>query len=239
MSGVRHSGVKSALQIILYLPAILALVALAVTAMRWALADVYATQVRHHLDTVNDDSSNKNAGQWRLARQHLDRSLELRPAYARYFEQAEIFYQILDTLESEGNPLIQELAWKNNAPEALEYARRSLRLTPSWPYLWKQLALSKLALKQFDDELTGAFERAVHLGPWERDVQYDVAVLGLDDWPSLKEETRLHVVKAMEQSLKMDQIRPDKFFDIKQVCEQLGKDTFSTQLLSLCPANGN
>jgi tetratricopeptide (TPR) repeat protein len=238
MSRTRHSGVKPGLQIILYLPAILALAVLAITAMRWALADVYATQVRHHLDTVNDDSSNKNAGQWRLARQHLDRTLELRPAYARYFEQAEIFYQILDTLESEGNPLIQELAWKNNASEALEYARRGLRLTPSWPYLWKQLALSKLALKQFDDQLTGAFERAVHLGPWERDVQYDVAVLGLDDWPSLKEEPRLQVVKAMKQSLAMDQIRPDKFFDIKQVCEQFGKDTFSTQLLSLCPANG-
>lgn len=238
MSSVRHSGVKPELQIILYVSVILTLIVLAITAMRWSLADVYATQVSHHLDAVNDDSSNKNAGQWRLARQHLNKTLELRPDYARYFELAETFYQILDSLESEGNPLIQELAWKNNAFEALDNANRGLRLTPSWPYLWRQLALSKLALKQFDDKLTGAFERAIHLGPWEREVQYDVAVLGLEDWPNLNEEARLHVVKAMEQSLMMDQIRHDKFYDIKQACEQFVKDTASPQLFRLCPADG-
>jgi tetratricopeptide (TPR) repeat protein len=238
MSIIRHWGVKPELRIILYLPAILILIVLTITAIRWSLADVYATQVTHHLDTVNVDSSNKNAGQWRLARQYLDRTLALRPAYGRYFELAETFYQVLDSLESDGNPLIQELSWRNNAFEALDNADRGLRLTPSWPYLWRQLALSKLALKQFDDKLTGAFERAIHLGPWEREVQYDVAVLGLDDWPNLKEETRFHVVKAMEQSLMMDQIRPDKFYDIKQVCEQFGKDMSSPQLFRLCPANG-
>jgi tetratricopeptide (TPR) repeat protein len=238
MSSIRHSGVKPELQIILYLSIILTLIVLAITAMRWSLADVYATQVSHHLDAVNDDSSNKNAGQWRLARQHLNKTLELRPDYARYFELAETFYQILDSLESEENPLIQELAWKNNAFEALDNANRGLRLTPSWPYLWRQLALSKLALKQFDDKLTGAFERAIHLGPWEREIQYDVAVLGLEDWPNLNEEARLHVVKAMEQSLMMDQIRHDKFYDIKQACEQFVKDTASPQLFRLCPVNG-
>ncbi|MEC4747778.1 hypothetical protein [Methylomicrobium sp. Wu6] len=239
-----HSGLKPAFQAGLYLSAIVGLIMLANTAIRWSLADVYATQLSHHLDTVDRNLSNKNAEQWRLARQHLDRTLELRPAYARYFELAENFYQKLDTLEFGGNPLIQELAWNDNEAKALDYARRGLYLMPSWPYLWKRLAISKLALKQFDDELAGAIERALYLGPWERSVQYGVAIAGLNYWPILQDAERLHVSQAVAQALEMDRMQHSELFDTSiilshanfvRVCEEQIKSTTQRQLHSYCP----
>jgi len=244
MTVVRHSGLKPELQAILYLPIILALIILAITALRWSLADVYSTQVSHHLDTVKNDSSNKNAKQWRQARQHLERTLELRPAYARYFELGEAFHQKLDSLEFRKDPLIQELDWHDNELEALNYARRGLSQTPSWPYLWNRLVINKFVLRQFDNELTGGMERAVHLGPWEQPIHFGVAMLGLNDWPNLQDAGRLHALEAIEQTLAMDQINHRKVYDAKKVlshanlsqaCEKQIMSAKRSHLNSYCP----
>jgi len=243
MTVVRHFVSIPALRAVLYVPAILGLLILANIALRWSLADVYSTQVSHHLDTVKKDSSNKNAKQWRLARQHLERTLELRPAYARYFELGEAFHQKLDSLEFRKEPLIQELAWHDNALEALNYARRGLGLTPSWPYLWNRLLISKFLLKQFDNELTGGMGRAVHLGPWVQPIQYSVAILGLGNWLNLQDAARLHILHAMEQTLAMDQISHSKVYDatkifsrsnFSQACEMLAKGMIDRPLYSHC-----
>jgi len=243
MTVVRHFVSMPALRAVLYVPAILGLLLLANIALRWSLANVYSTQVSHHLDTVKKDSSNKNAKQWRQARQHLERTLELRPAYARYFELGEAFHQKLASLEFRKDPLIQELAWYDNALEALNYARRSLRQTPSWPYLWNRLLISKLLLKQYDNELAGGIERAVRLGSWEQPIQYSVAILGLDSWPILQDAARLHVLHAMEQTLAMDQINHNKDYDatkmfsrsnFSQACEMLAKGMIDRPLYSHC-----
>jgi len=246
MTVVRHFVSMPALRAVLYVSAILGLLILANIALRWSLADVYSTQVSHHLDTVKKDSSNKNAKQWRQARQQLERTLELRPAYARYFELAEAFHQKLDSLEFRKDPLIQELAWHDNALEALNYARRGLGLTPSWPHLWNRLLISKFLLKQFDNELTGGMERAVHLGPWVLPIQYGVAILGLGYWPNLQGTAQLHVLQAMEQTLAMDQINHSKVYDatkivshanFSQACENVTKGMIGRQLHIHCALN--
>jgi len=243
MTIVRPFGSMPALQVVLYLPAILGLLILVNIALRWSLADVYATQVSHHLDAVKKNVSNKNATQWRQARHHLERTLELRPAYARYFEQAEAFYQRLDSLEFRKDPLIMELDWRNNELEALNYARRGLLLTPSWPNLWNRLVISKFLLKQFDNELTGGIERAVYLGPWVQPIQYGVAILGLDLWPILQDAARLHVLHAIEQTLAMDQISHSKVYDatkifsrsnFSQACEMLARRAIDRPLYKHC-----
>ncbi len=243
MTVVRHFGSIPALQVVFYVLAILGLIILATIAVRWSLADVYATQVSHHLDAVKNNASNTSAKQWRQARQHLERTLELRPAYARYFELGEAFYQALDSLEFQRHPLIQELGWHDNELEALNYARRGLRLTPSWPQLWNRLVISKVLLQQFDNELTGGMERAAHLGPWEQSVQYTVAILGLDFWPSLPDAAHQQVLQAMEQTLLMDKMSHSKVYDatklfsrasFSQACEKLEKGTANRQLSDRC-----
>jgi len=233
-----------ALQAVLYVPAILGLIVLAGIALRWSLADVFATQVDHHLDTMKKNASGKNANQWRQARQQLERTLELRPAYARYFELGEAFHQKLNSLEFRKDPLIQELAWHDNTLEALNYARRGLRLTPSWPHLWNRLVISKLLLKQFDNELSGGMERTVQLGPWVRSIQYGVAIMGLGAWPILQDAAQLQVLQAIEQTLAMDQISHSKVYDAKKVlshanfspaCEKQSKSAVNSRLHGYCP----
>ncbi|MGJ0486521.1 MAG: hypothetical protein ACR65R_18580 [Methylomicrobium sp.] len=210
---------KPALQAILYMPAILGLIIMAGIAMRWSLADVYAIQLSHHLDTVNQDLSNKNDAQWRLASQHLGRTLELRSANARYLELAGAFNQKLELLRFDKEPLAQELGWQPNEFRALDYVRRSLRLTPSWPYLWNQLAVTKLVLKQFDDELTGAMERSLDLGPWERSVQYKLALFGLNNWPNLQDKAHSLVFQAMAKTSAMERIKSSDLYIIKNILE--------------------
>jgi len=246
MSVMRRFDSMPALQAVLYVPAVLGLIVLAGIALRWSLADVFATQVDHHLDTMKKNAPGKNAKQWRQARQQLERTLELRPAYARYFELGEAFHQKLETLEFRKDPLIHELAWHDNALEALNYARRGLRLTPSWPYLWNRLVISKILLKQFDNELSGGMERAVHLGPWVQSIQYGVALMGLGAWPILQDTAQLQVLQAIGQTLAMDQINHSKVYDatkivshanFSQACENVTKGMIGRQLYIHCALN--
>jgi len=244
MSVMRRFDTMPALQAVFYVPAILGLIVLAGIALRWSLADVYATQVDHHLDTMKKNAPGKNAKQWRQARQQLERTLELRPAYARYFELGEAFYQKLNSLEFRKDPLIQELAWHDNALEALNYVRRGLRLTPSWPYLWNRLVISKILLKQFDNELAGGMERAVQLGPWVQQIQFSVAIMGLSTWPVLQDAAQLQVLQAIGQTLAMDQISHSKIYDAKKVlshanfslaCAKQPKSAANSRLHGYCP----
>ncbi|MBL1262361.1 hypothetical protein [Candidatus Methylomicrobium oryzae] len=243
MTAICYLKSKPVFRAILYLPIILGITILAVIAMRWSLADVYATQLTHHLDTVNQDSSNKNDDQWRLAGQHLEKTLELRPTYARYLELASLFNQKLDILEVDRKNLAQELGWQPNEPKFLGYLRRSIRLTPSWPYLWSRLVVSKLVLQQFDEELNGAMERAVNLGRWERSVQYDLALLGLNSWPNLRGKARLEGLQAIEQTWVMEKIQHSDAFDIapilthanlSQACDQDAKIMSNLKLQTFC-----
>lgn len=215
MTVAGQSGSKPALQAILYMPVILGLIILAGIAMRWSLADIYAIQLSHHLDTVNQDLSNKNDDQWRLSHRHLEKTLELRSAYARYLELAGAYYQNVEFLRLNNEALAQELGGSSNELKFLDYARRSLRLTPSWPYLWSRLAATKLVLGQFDDELTGAMERVMDLGPWERSIQYKLAIFGLNNWPNLQEKAQLQILKAMDQTSAMEQIKHSGSYNIK------------------------
>lgn len=241
--GGRHDW-KSALVIVLCLSAATESIILAVAAFRWSLADVYATQVGHHLDTLNSDLSNKNAEQWRMAKQHLARALELRPADARYFDLAESFYQNVDALETSKNAFIlQELKWRGSERKALKYARRALRLAPSNSYLWGRMMVSKLGLLQFDDELTGTIERSVKLGPWVRSTQYRTAIAGLYYWPFLQDAARPHILEAIEHVLIMNDMAPNGLYDISRItshenfihiCEQQLQDVTRPHLLKYC-----
>lgn len=90
--------------------------------------------------------------------------------------------------------------------EALAYARgayvrfrAALRLRPTSPFLWSNLALTKLYLDEIDDELRTALRHADALGPWERPVQETVVFVGLAVWPDLGTEGRETVVRSIER----------------------------------------
>jgi hypothetical protein len=68
--------------------------------------------------------------------------------------------------------------------------RQALLLRPTSPFLWANLALSKLYLDEIDDALRTALKQADALGPWEPGVQQTILFVGLAAWPDLDPETR-------------------------------------------------
>lgn len=188
---------------------IIGLFYLAILCFRWSYASVLDTQIHYHLDAANAKANSRNVKHWLQARDYLEQILNLRPQHPLYQETAERFYQTLDTLETDAPVIVNELGWKQNEQQALQYARLSLQSMPSWPYLWKQLTLSKVTLGQIDRELSGAYAKARELGPWEKNLQFDLAAIALENWDNLDIDTRQYSLKAIERILTIVPDRPE------------------------------
>lgn len=188
------------------------LLAMSYISFRWSYADILATQVSYHVYTADKDPKKRNVKDWRQAEQYLQTILAIRAEHPQYQEIAERFYQVVDTLETEAPMIVKELGWNKSEYKAIDHARQGLQLMPTWPYLWKQLVLSKVTLKQFDNELTSAIAKAVQLGAWEKRVQYEIAMIGLENWEHLSLESQIQILFSIENMLN---IKPDKRYDVK------------------------
>jgi hypothetical protein len=206
---------------------------------RWAVADILSIQIRHQLHKAQFVNQPLDAKQWRLTRSLLEKVLWLYPENSDYLELAAFFYQVSADQSPE---LLNELGWHDSQENALRIVRRTLLLRPSWPYLWDDLIVNKIALQQFDRELTRAFERAVTLGPWEDAVQYDVAFMGLGSWHDLDISVQRLVVGALDRILVMQRDPRKLVKEIRghpnyaQVCRSLNEtsDMDLNTLVEVC-----
>ena len=193
-----------------------------------ALADVLATQVEHQLRQPN-----LSEAEWEVAGQILTQALLLAPDQAASFELAGQFYQAQGYRQSSFPQGIVNR--QDNRLKALQFFRLALQHNPAWPYLWDRLALTKMSLQQYDHELSGALERIARLGPWEKILQYDVAIIGLSASDYLDQSGREALNFAMEQSLKMQDKDTQQSliaqFKLKKLCN--GIQYTSTILLTL------
>ena len=195
---INRSESAQKISVYLLIPIVLFFIYLGMLCFRWALADILHVQVDYLLETVNAKSTNKTVNDWRQAEGQLAEVLQLRGDNTRYLETAESFYQTLDSLESEAPALLAELGWKGSEAKALDFARAGLVLKPTWPYLWKQLILSKLGLKQFDNELSGAFDAVIRLGLYQNYIAFEISALGIADWEHLDPHSRQSVMQALD-----------------------------------------
>ena len=191
---------------------------------RMALADVWATQVRYQLGQprLSDE-------EWRLTGQILKQSLLLAPDHASNLELAGQFYQLQGYRQSLPQAPVDR---SDSRQKALAYFRQAVTLNPAWPYLWDRLALTKVSLQQFDGELNGALDRVAKLGPWEKMLQYNTAIIGLAASDHLDPLGRNALYSAMEQSLKMQEKDTQQTlmeqFKLKKLC--FGLDVYSSSL---------
>ena len=85
--------------------------------------------------------------------------------------------------------------------------------------------LAKVGLQQYDQELNGALDRVARLGPWEKSLQYDAAVMGLAVAGHLSPLGREALYRAMEQSLTMQTKDAQQTlmaqFKLKNLCADL------------------
>lgn len=89
------------------------------------------------------------------------------------------------------------------AKDAGSRFRLALRQRPSSPFLWANLALTKLYLDEIDEELFAALRHADALGPWEPRVQQTVLFVGLAVWPELDSGLR----QALAQTIRRGALR--------------------------------
>lgn len=77
--------------------------------------------------------------------------------------------------------------------------RRALLQRPTSPFLWANLALTKLYLDEIDSELLAALRHADELGPWEPTVQQTRLFVGLAVWQNLDPDLRQALVRTIER----------------------------------------
>lgn len=77
--------------------------------------------------------------------------------------------------------------------------RQALLLRPTSPFLWANLALTKLYLNEIDGELSAALRHADELGPWEPTVQQTVLFVGLAIWPELDPGLQKSLARTIER----------------------------------------
>ncbi len=85
---------------------------------------------------------------------------------------------------------------------AIRYVRDACRRRPSWGLSWATLAVVKTAAGQIDQEMIMALNRAVILGPWERQVQHQIVVAGMQTWHRLPAATQRSVFDTIDRALR-------------------------------------
>ncbi len=74
--------------------------------------------------------------------------------------------------------------------QALEAYRIAAPLRPAQAGTWANIALLKARLNQLDTEFSRAMDLSLELGPWQWDVQYNVAEAGFIFWSRLPERQK-------------------------------------------------
>ena len=77
--------------------------------------------------------------------------------------------------------------------------RQALLQRPTSPFLWANLALTKLYLDEIDSELLAALRHADELGPWEPTVQQTILFVGLAAWQDLDPGLRQALARTIER----------------------------------------
>jgi hypothetical protein len=67
---------------------------------------------------------------------------------------------------------------------------------------WAILAVVKNGAGQIDKEMILALDRAMILGPWERQVQHQVVLVGIQTWQHLPTNTQNLVIDTVDRALK-------------------------------------
>lgn len=92
--------------------------------------------------------------------------------------------------------------------------RQALQHRPTSPFLWANLALSKLYLDEIDGEFFMALRNADELGPWEPASQQTLLFAGLAAWGKLDSGLRQSVARALERGAKRNAA---KMFEIVKI----------------------
>lgn len=184
--------------------AVLILSVLAFAALRHGWADILAFQGRTLIKGWDKDQRSFPASEWAAAQSRLENSLYLTPGDPGVAEDLGRLHE-LRTRALRGTDTAAELG------QAMDYLRRSLRARPTSPYTWANLAFVKSRLGMLDDEFYDSIRNAAMLGPWEPEVQLQLADIGFRYWNRMPKATQDTIHAAIRRGLKR---QDGKLFDL-------------------------
>jgi len=182
------------------------------------LALIAAQTARLGLSGLYAQLGQNETEQWSPGRSRLPESAQIARAAKFYTDSLGYVADSPWALEGAGAMDLARMRISKKPREALASVReaharfrQALQQRPTSPFLWANLALTKLYLNEIDDELFAALRRAGELGPWEPTVQQTILFVGLARWQDLGPELR----QAMLQTIRRGAARePRKMLEI-------------------------
>lgn len=126
------------------------------------IAGVSHFQVEKFLQDWGSKTETPATRAFEVAEQAAARAVRLHPANSgKYLHSQGLVYQWQHQGLEPGNPQAA-----TSRLQALQSLRTAASQRPTWPYVWADLAYTKLMLLELDDEFTRALQQAQHFGPW-------------------------------------------------------------------------
>ncbi len=79
---------------------------------------------------------------------------------------------------------------RKDLTSAEKYYKKALKQSPAWAVAWSKLGRIKFEKNELDEEGLHAFDRALDLGRWDRDVQKDILWMGISHYDTLDLDRR-------------------------------------------------
>jgi hypothetical protein len=176
---------------------ILPVAAHALLAAREGLSNLFAHMAHLELTPTASATGEAAAARSTRAMQNLETSLRHSPrnAWALEMMGAEQLRRARQYAQS--GDALSALNARTAARSASAHFHQALLERPTSPFVWANLAISKLQLGEIDAELFQILQWADELGPWEPDVQNIVIEASLVGWSGLEPAQREAVVRTM------------------------------------------
>jgi len=188
----------------------------------WIYGEAYAIQhrVQLQLDGWYAGSVVPSRAQWSTQKKAIEQAIVYMPDNASFHNTLALLYEFRAfRMERKGLRRVLQII------KAKMQFRIAIKASPAWVYPWMNMARIKSQVGQYDDEYVKAYERAIALGPWERDTMPVLIALGLHAYSSLNKSQQQRVDDYIDRVAKGEGRYIDSLLERKKtkdrVCRSL------------------
>jgi len=160
------------------------------------IADIHAHQSYRTLKAWQLSPFDMSDNEWDEIQHNLERAREFDPENPELLMASGLAYEGRFAYDAVQYPQARE-----DREKALAYYRQSVKLRPSWPYGWIDLALVKYRLGELNQEFYDALAISAELGPWEPGVQRVIIDIGLHGWDHINDDAHTLVIDTIKKAV--------------------------------------
>ncbi|MDQ6970766.1 MAG: hypothetical protein Q9M16_09675 [Mariprofundus sp.] len=156
----------------------------------WSYGEAYAIQhrVQLQLNVWYADAIKPDRALWLEQKKDIDRAIAYMPDNAAFHNMLALLYEFR-AFQMERKGIHRDL----QLIKARMQFRLAIKASPAWVYPWMNLANINSRIGQYDGEYVQAYERAIALGPWEKNTMPGLIELGLKAYVHLSKPEQQRV----------------------------------------------